>query len=895
MKKFISKFFSIFLIFLFYLINPFKAVNLKGGFLMSASLVNPPSARASQFNSSKITDPIVSKVIEKKLPSGLTFLFYPYEREKVVTVKLCVKVGSSYETEKQAGITHLIEHMIFKGTKEKGPEEIAGAIEKEGGYMNAFTSYDYTCYYVAGPSKITETALEVLSDAVFHPYFPPEELKREKEVVIEEMKMRLDNPATVLFETLMSESYTKYPYRRPIIGYEKTVRHFSREDLLNYVNEFYTPENMVLVIVGDIGFKKVYSLVKKYFSHLPERKLKKVSFPRETYVSHPVLKWIKRDVEEGYFAFSFPAPSIKSDDAPVMDIIAEILGGGESSKLYKRLKRDLGIVKSISASAMTPTGPGLFEIFGTADPENFKSVINEVLNVVKKLKEGDVSQQELEKAKLQVLSDFIYSQETSEGLSGVLGSFELTRGTYKDIIWYKNRIKETTLQDVIRVANKYFNFEKFVACFLSKEKLFGTDELLSIIKNVENGRGKPEIFTLKNGLKVILYPERDIPTVAMSLVFPGGLRFETSQTDGLFQALSLLWTRGTTHYTAEQIAEKLDSIAGSISGFSGRNTFGLKAQFLSSKFDEGLRLFKEIVLNPSFPEEECEKARPELISRLLTQQDHPVALAIKDFMKILFPEHPYGLNPAGSLQFYQHFHSEDLKKAYHKFVNPEYGVLTVVGDFDPFYVKHELEELFKNWKAVSEKLPSEKEPPVPEKHYLRVKKDTYQTQILLGFQTPGLNSREKEALEVLSSALSGQEGRLFKILREKEGLAYVVTPVLIFYPEKSAFIFYIACSPEKEKEAIEGFWKILEDIYKNGLTREEIRRAKNIIIGRIKLGLQSNLSKAEDMSVNEVLHLGWDYSFRAEKLIKNVSQRDIKNIIKKYLKKENAVLFVLGR
>ena len=852
-------------------------------------------AEASESGLPQIKDLIINKVIEKKLSNGLTVLFYPYEREKVVTVKLCVKVGSSYETENQAGITHLIEHMIFKGTKERGPEEIAGAIEDRGGYMNAFTSYDYTCYYVAGPSEITETALKVLSDAVFHPYFPPEELKKEKEVVIEEMKMRLDNPATVLFETLMSSSYTSYPYKRPIIGYEKTVRSFSRQDLLNYVNEFYTPDNMVLVIVGNLSIKKVFSLVEKYFTNLPERELKKVSFPEERYVSHPVLKWVERDVREGYFAFSFPAPSIRSDDAPVLDIIAEILGGGESSRLYKRLKRELGLVKSISASSITPVGPGLFEISGTADPKNFKAVVKEVLNVVKDLKDGDISQEELEKAKLQVLSDFTYSQETSEGLSGILGSFQLTRGTYKDILWYKKRIKETTIQDIITAVNKYFNFEKFVACFLSKEKLFDEEELKQLVKSVEYGTKSPEIFTLKNGLKVILYPERDIPTVAVSVVFPGGLRFETKSTDGLFQALSLLWTRGTVHYTAEKIAEKLDSIAGSITGFSGRNTFGLKAQFLSSKFDEGFELFKEILLHPTFPEEECNKARPELISKLLTQQDHPVSLAIKDFMQILFPHHPYGLNPAGSLEFYEKFHSEDLKKAYSKFVNPKYGVLSVVGDFDPLYVKHKLKEAFEEWRAPKEKTFHEQEPSPPEKHFLKVEKETFQTQILLGFQTPGLNSREKEALEVLSSALSGQEGRLFKILREKESLAYVVTPVLIFYPEKSAFIFYIACSPEKEKEAIEGFWKILEDIYKNGLTQKEIKRAKNQLIGRLKLGLQSNLSKAEDISVNEVLHLGWDYSSKYEKLIKKVSQKDIKNIIKKYLKRENAVLFVLGK
>ena len=314
-------------------------------------------------------DPMVTRVKEKKLANGLTVLFYPYNREDVVTVKLCVKVGSTYETEKEAGLTHLIEHMIFKGTETKKPEDIVGAIEALGGYMNAFTSYDYTCYYAAGPSNITEKALDILSDVVFHPYFDPVELEKEKEVVIEEMKMRLDNPMVVLFEEVMKASYKEYPYRRPIIGYENTVRSFKREDLLNFVKEFYTPENMILTIVGNVSEDYLFSLVNKYFTNLPERKLNKVSFPEESYTDHPTLVWVKRDVKEGYFVFTLPAPSFREDDAPLLDILAQILGGGESSRLYLRLKRELNLVKNISASAFTPYGPGLFEIYGTADPK----------------------------------------------------------------------------------------------------------------------------------------------------------------------------------------------------------------------------------------------------------------------------------------------------------------------------------------------------------------------------------------------------------------------------------------------------------------------------------------------------------------------------------------------
>lgn len=843
----------------------------------------------------KKSDYIVDKVVEKKLANGLTVLFYPYEREDVVTVKLCVKVGSAYENEKQAGITHLIEHMIFKGTESKKPEDIVGEIEALGGYMNAFTSFDYTCYYTTGPTKILEKSLDILSDIVFHPYFDPKELEREKEVVVEEMKMRLDNPHVVLFEEVMKASYQKYPYRRPIIGYEETVRSFKREDLLSFINQFYTPENMLLSVVGKIPQDELFSLINKYFTNLPKRKLKKVKFPEEPFTEKPKLVWVERPVKEGYFVFTLPGASFREEDAPLLDLLVQALGGGESSRLYVRLKRELNLVKTISMSAFSPVGPGLIEIYGTADPEKFKDIVSHLINELEEIKNLGITEEELQKAKVQLLSDFVFDAETSDGLSSTLSSFQLKRGNYRDILWYKNKIEQATVEDLKKVAKRYFNFDKLVGGFLSEKRLFDEEDFKKLISVKKDSPVK--FFTLENKLKVIVYPQKDLPTVGITLAFPGGLRFENPQTNGLFQALTLLWTRGTQKYSAEEIASKLEALGATIKGFSGRNTFGLKALSLSSNFDQTLELFKEILLTPTFKEEECEKARPELISMIFMQEDNPISLAVNQFLKILFPDHPYGLNIAGDLNFYQNFKAEDLRQAYQKFVTPEKAVLTVVGDVDPFILKQKLESYLKDWKAskVRVKEEEEEEPKLPSQKTQKIKKETFQNQILLGFQTPGLNSKEKLVLEILSSALSGQDGRLFRILRDERSLAYSVTSFTVFYPKKSAFVLYIGCSPEKEEAAIAGFWEILEEISQKGLTSEEIERAKNRLLGKLKLGLQSNLTKAEDMAVNEVLNLGWDYSQKYENMLQSIKQEDIQKFIKTYLKKDNAVLFILGK
>ncbi|PMP98027.1 MAG: hypothetical protein C0169_01020, partial [Thermodesulfobacterium geofontis] len=529
------------------------------------------------------------------------------------------------------------------------------------------------------------------------------------------------------------------------------------------------------------------------------------------------------------------------------------------------------------------------------DMQNFKRIVKEVIAELEKIKTLGVSEDELKKAKTKILSDFVFSSETSEGLSGTLGSFQLVRGTYKDIIWYQKKIETATIENLIKVSQKYFDFQKLVAGFLSEKKLFDEKDLKALLKDLKT-KSSPEIFILDNNLKVILYPQNDVPSIGMTIAFPGGLRFEIKETNGLFQALTLLWTRGTKNYSAEELTKRLESIGTTIKGFTGRNTFGLNAISLSSKLDETLEYFKEILLNPAFDERECEKAKPELISLLLRQQDQPLSLAVNEFLKLLFPDHPYGLNSAGSIEFYQSFTCEDLKAAYKNFVRPDKGVLVITGNFDPFLVKEKIKNLLNNWKIeTKEEISEESEPIYPKNLTNRIEKETYQTQILLGFQTPGLTSKEKVALEVLNSALSGQNGRLFRILRDERSLAYVVTSFLVFYPKKSAFILYIGCSPEKEKEAISGFWEILEEIKKHGLLPEEIERAKNRLIGSQKLTLQSNLSIAEDLAVNEVLGLGWNYSYFYETLVKAVTQEDIKYLIENFLKRENAVLLVLGK
>ena len=845
------------------------------------------------------------RVHRNVLSNGLVAIVEENHRAPVVAVQVWVKVGSTYESEKIAGITHLIEHMIFKGTEKRGPGEIAETIEAHGGYINAFTSYDYTCYYIVGPRDILEVALEILSDAVFHATFEAKELEREKEVVLEEMRMREDRPMIVLSERVLQAAYLKYPYRRPIIGYEKTVKNLTRKDILNYVRRYYVPSNMAVVVVGDVEASKTLGLIEKYFGKVPPGKSPRVKFPEEPYVSSPQAVTVSKPVEENYFEIVLPAPRLIEPEAPIMDVIAALLGEGHSSRLYLKLRRRLGLVHSVEAAAFTPAGPGLFEVYGTAPPENLRAALKEALVEIFRLKYEPVPEDELQRAKTQVLSDFVYSRETMEGEARKLGTFEMVAGDPLKANQYMEAVRRVKPEDILEAAQKYFLPPKVVAGILTAEGRMSTEELQRLVEEAElEAQGvavsdlgpviPPTYRKLPNGLRVIIQPLRDVPSVGLALVFPGGLRFETPETNGLFRALVTVWPRATRKHSAEELAALVESLGGKIKGFSGRNTFGLEATFLADGFEKGLSLFLEVLREPSFSETEVEKARPELISALLRQEDQPVQVALKEFYRVMFSPHPYGLNVLGSRDFFEKLSGEVLRRAYARYVRPDTGVLAIVGDVEPEKVLKELERVLSDWQAPPEPLPQDQKPPsLDGPRITTVSKNAEQTHILLGFRAVGLKDEDRYALEVLNAVLAGQGGRLFRTLRDEKALAYTVTSFLTLGVNTGSMALYIACAPDKKDEALFGLWNEIARVKERGITEEELSRAKNWLIGNYETELQTNLSQAMDRALNEALGLGFNYFYRYLEGIRSVSREEVQKVARKYLNDQAYVLVIL--
>ena len=857
----------------------------------------------------------------RTLGNGLNAVVKESHRAPVVAVQVWVKAGSAYETDREAGITHLIEHMIFKGTEKRGPGEIAGTIEAVGGSINAYTSLDYTVYHCVVPRDYLETALDVLSDAIFHSKFDPDELEREKKVVLEEIRMREDQPQSRISRLVMKTSYTKFPYRRPVIGFPETVTSFTRDDIIKYMERRYRPCQMAVIVAGDCDSSSALKGIEKFFGKAPTQKPDQVIFPVEPEQKEPRMASEAMEVKDGYMAVAFSGiPDFNDQDTPALDVLAALLGSGETSRLSAALKDRLQLVHSVDATAFTPAGPGLFEIFLTLDPDKAQNTLTELFRELSMLEQKSITPEELERARIQVETSFVYSQETMEGEARKVGVFTVLAGDPSAENLYLSRVRSVKAADLKRLAGKIFKKSRANIVMVMPEGRLPELDLNAtaaapVPEKEQEQKQEPPIpvtgvetsyaedlvhpirkVSLANGLTLLIESAPEVPTVSIRLVCLGGLRYETPETNGIFNFLASTWNKGTTFRNAQTIASIIEGLGGRIKGFSGQNTFGLEARFLSQNLDQGLDLFGEIMLRPTFPEDEVEKQRTLILARIRQQDDYLPGVTIREFRRLLFSPHPYGMNPLGTPETVRTIHSADLKAAYRKFTAPERSVIAIVGDVDPGEITSRIESMLGTWRASEQiVLPSPPAPaPLESPRSITLKRESQQTHIVLGFPGTTMSSPDRYALDVLGAILSGQGGRLFRNLRDKESLAYSVTSIESPGLDFGSFSFYIGCAPPKKNKAQKALWREIYRIIGDPVSEDELDRARNWLAGRHEIGLQTHGAKALDMALNELYGLGYDYSSKYVKEIKQVTRAQVLDAARKYLNTSAYILVITG-
>jgi len=850
------------------------------------------------------------------LDNGLTVIVKEMPGTRVATVQIWVKAGSVYESADEAGITHFIEHMIFKGTDTKGPGELAGAIEGVGGRINAYTSYEYTVYHATLSSGYWDMALEVLADAVMHSTFDPVEVQREIKVVLEELAMRYDRPNIMLFHKLMETAYTRHPYRLPVIGNEESIKNFTRDKILAYMKKHYIPQNLLVVVAGDVKGSEVIAKVNEIMGTIDRGETETESLPVEPVQEEARSFAMKEDIMQPQLAIAIPISEFNSPDAPVLDVLAQIVGHGETSRLYRSLRDEKQLVYGINATAFTPADPGMFEITAVLSGSNMEPAFEATLAELFKLKYFSVTDDELNRAKRGLESDFVFNLERVEGQARVMGSFEMMSGDPREDD-YLEKIRGVTPDDIKKIAQKYFTEKAINVGFLMSENSPfnpSEEEIKMLIARAEQDAvnsdseamlsnsylSRVHRFKLENGITLLVREDNTVPTVGIRVVFPGGLRDETPLTNGAFTFISELLPKGTKNMTAAEVAVTVADIAGSLNGFSGKNTFGLKGDFLARFFPEGLTLVRDVLLEPAFNPTEAEKIRPELLSQLKQQEDSLTSLAFQEFNSLLFSGHPYGLNNIGSENAIKSFTASALKEIYQQHARPENLVLAISGDVNAEETKDLVVSLFGDWQETKSSSDQEIEEEVlPPAKLMQEKtkeiiRDKEQVHLVVGFLGTTLKDPDRFGLEVLDTILSGQSGRLFSQLRDKQSLAYSLSSFSLFGLDTGAFGIYIGTSPDKKEEAIKGVWQELNRIREERVGEDELNRAKNILISQYELAMQTHSAQALEMALNETYGLGQDFGNRYIQAIKDVDAAKVLEVARKYILPDAYVMVAVG-
>ncbi len=849
------------------------------------------------------------------IDNGLTALVKETPGTRVATVQIWVKAGSVYEEPREAGITHLIEHMIFKGTPSRGPGKLAEAVESVGGRINAYTSYEYTVYHATLGALHWELALEVLTDAVFNSVFDPLELEREKKVVLEELGMRNDRPEIMLFQELMAHAYRVHPYQRPVIGTFESISSLTREDIIAYLGRHYQPENITVVVVGDVDAQSVLARIREEMGGLARGRYLSPARPQEPSQERPRFFTIQTEVNQPQMALAIPISRFDSPDTPVLDVLAQIVGQGETSRLYRALRDEQQLVLAINGSAFTPRDPGMLEVSAVLDQDKLLPALESTLVELFRLKYSPVSEAELRRAKHSLESDFVFNLERVEGQARVLGSFEFLAGDPREDR-YLEKVRTVTREDIIRVARKYLRDSRLTAGFLlPRTSGFSLDdqELDRLIARAET-RARQDLslvagsylsglhrYHLDNGITLLVREDPTVPTVAIRAVFPGGLRAETPASNGAFAFISELLPKGTASMSAREIALAVADMAGSLEGFNGKNTFGLKADFLARFAESGLTLVRDVLISPAFDREEAAKIRPELLAQLKQQEDSLSALAFREFNRLLFDSHPYGLNSLGSESVLRGYTVRALQEIYQEYGRPDKLVLAVAGAVKAGEVYEQVNRLFGGWQVageleadsgISEELLTPEAPAQP--RILTIDRDKEQLHLIIGFVGTTLASADRFSLEVLDTVLSGQSGRLFTELRDKQSLAYSLSSFSMLGLDTGAFGIYLGTSPEKREQALAGIWQQLRRVRQEEISPAELARAKNILISQYQLGLQTHASQALEIALNETYGLGQDFGDRYIAGINAVDGAAVLAVAQRYILPEHYVLVEVG-
>jgi zinc protease len=856
--------------------------------LVVAIMLTSANLKAAPLDDSSVITFPPSSAQKWILPNGLTIIVQEDRSAPVASVQAWCATGSVDEdAHLGAGLSHILEHMLFKGTKTRSTNQIAQKIQDVGGYINAYTSFDRTVFWIDVPKDGVATALDILADAMMNSTLPPEEYQKEQEVIRREFAMGMDDPDRMAGLLLFATAYQRHPYRFPVIGEIEIYNQLTQEQVMQYHKTRYVPNNLTFLVVGDVDAQKVRQQLTELFKPYPEKSLKPVFIPAEP----PQLG--RREVHQEFptelthLSLAWHIPEVTNPDVPALDLLSTILGDGRSSRLYRRVREEAGLVFSIAAFSYTPGDPGLFGIDATLDPKKREAAEQLVLRIIDEVKQTGVTAEELAKAKKMSLSHHLGALTTMRGQASDIGSNWLLTRNLNFSRDYLDAVQKVTLDDIKRVAATYLTESNLTVVSLNpKASLAGRAEDTKVATANEI-----QEFELSNGLRILVREDRRLPLVAMGAVFRSGLLAETAQTNGITRLMAKVLLKGTKTRTAEQIANEIEAVGGSISSEASNNTFNISLEVTKPDVKLAVGLLADVLLNATMPEKAIAREKEIQIAAIQQEEEQLTTVARNILRQALFTQHPYALRTNGSVESVQRLTQKDLLDFRDRYVVAKNGVIFVFGDVKAAEVKQLFDKALGGMKpgelALTDARPAA---PLSKTETVESRKDKAQGVIMVGYRGADVFSPDRYALELIDEASSDLGSRFFVRIREQMGLAYYVGASQMQGLVPGLFAFYLGTDPQKIEPVKTALLDEIRKLASDGLTSEELARAKKKLIGQQEIANQSNAAFGYHCALDELYGLGFNYYKQLEHDVDAVTLDDIKRVAGKYFRDQPYVL-----
>jgi zinc protease len=865
--------------------------------------------------------PISSGLRRFILPNGLEVLILPHKGAPVVTSMMCYRVGSADEASGSTGISHFLEHMMFKGTRTYGKGEIDFLTTSKGGFNNAATSFDYTIYYFSLAADRWQLAPAIEADRMRNSLLDEKEIESERKVVISELCGEQDSPWGKLGLTTSAVHWLVHPYRNPIVGYRQDVERISRSDLFSHYRKFYIPKNSFFLVVGDIDPEKAIEEVAGLFSSTaPGEEVSRQAFTEPPQCGERRVK-VLQDTSLARCEILFHTCRVGDPEDPVLDVISTILSTGRSSRLYQRLVEQEKLVSAIYTENDSRRDPGAFgvsaELREGADPDKVEKII---LQELEKLKKDLVSAEELKKAKNIIRADFIFDTETAEDLAWKVG-YVHTVASYKYLDTYLDRVASVTDRGIQKAAREFFATENMTVGWslpqnashkgIEKEgrsipqikRLAARGKMTSFSQKPQSARkskmeAKPfnvKEHTLPNGLTILFLENRNIPALTLKLFINAGQRAETPGKEGLSNFVANLLNEGTAKRTSAEISQTIESVGGRL-----RITAeGLEIEVLKEHAQLAFDLASDMVCNPLFSEESISDLQNRVIAEIKSDEDDPETVTQSAFRELVYGKHPYHAPLKGYESSVKSFTREDALSFHKNFYVPANCVLIIVGDISEEESLSLAQKYFGIWEKREPAKLQIPEPVIQPAKTQYIAKDLDQVYICLGHLGIRRENPDYYALLVMDCILGSAPGftsRLMKRLREEEGLAYAIYSSIAESSEvePGRFAACAACEAKNKEQMLKGLQEEIEKIRKEKVSEEELQCAKGYLTGSFVFALQTNVQLARQILYMKRFKLGFDYIKRYSELVESVTAEDILRAASKHLQPDKISTVICG-